>query len=214
MLTHKVDIERPAYLALLLAAALVSFGWAQWSLNQLGAAQAQAPVLIVHDRDALIAALQDAPFAGPAGEDGRPLGDPVWLIAHVGCEGCDAATAQALARLDRAGLTAQVLFAPDTYPAAPETAALIATVARTGEAAHFQTWRDGQPLPPVITDPAEAEGYGELARQSAERLAAVLAANGLDAALPVLIWRDEGSWRALPAGRPAAAAAIQRDLQS
>jgi hypothetical protein len=141
------------------------------------------------------------------------LGDPVWLIAHVGCEGCDAATAQALERLAQAGLDAQILFAPDAYPAPSETAALVAVVARTGEAGHFETWRQGRPLPPLVTDPAEAEGYGELARQSAERVAAVLEANGLDAPMPVLIWRDEGAWRALPAGRPAAAA-IQRDLQS
>lgn len=214
MHTQKVDIERPAYLALLLAAVVGAFGWAQWSLYQLGRAQAQAPVLIVHDREDLIAALQDAPFAGPAAEDGRPLGDPVWLIAHIGCEGCDNATAEALDRLAQAGLEVQVLFAPNAYPAPPEAAALVAVVARTGEAAHFEAWREGRPLPALVTDPAEAEGYGELARQSAERVAAVLEANGFDEAMPVLIWRNEGAWRALPAGRPAAASAVRRDLQS
>jgi len=214
MHTPKADIERPGWLALLLGLTLACLGWALWSLARLAEVHAEAPVLIVHEREDLAAALRAAPFAGPSADDGSPLGDPVWLIGHVGCAGCDAATAEVLQQLDQAGLEAQVLFVPDAYPAPPSAAELVAVVARTGEAEHFRAWREGRALPPMITDPTEAEGYSELARQAAERATAALAANGLHEPLPVLIWRVNGAWRALPAGRPDAAAAVRRDLRS
>lgn len=214
MHTPKVDIERPGWLALLLALTVAGLGWAQGSLAHLAKVQADAPVLIVHEREDLAAALRAAPFAGQSADDGSPLGDPVWLIGHVGCAGCDEATAGALDRLDQAGLEAHILFVPDAYPAPPSAAELVAVVARTGDAGHFRAWREGRALPPLVSDPAEAEGYSELARQAAQRVTAALAANGLHEPLPVVIWRVNGIWRALPAGRPAATAAVRRDLRS
>jgi hypothetical protein len=116
-----------------------------------------------------------------------------------------------IASADRARLDHRVLLAPRGYPASPKVARLVAAVARTGDLTHFHAWRAGNLLPPLVTDDAEAEGYGELARQSAGRVASVLEANGMNPTLPLVIWRRGQDWRALSAVEDDIGARIRRD---
>jgi hypothetical protein len=192
MLTGKVDIERPRLLALLCVCLVGALVMTQVSLWRLRADLADSPVTLVRDREDLVEALQQAPFTA-MGDAGAEL----FVIGLVGCEGCDHATANVIASLDRADLSFQVLLAPRSYPAPQAAAQVVATVARSGDLGHYHAWRAGQSLPALVTDPAEAEGYGELARQSAGRVAAVLEANGLDPTPPLVVWRRGEDFRAL-----------------
>jgi hypothetical protein len=206
MLTGKVDIERPRLLAVICLALTATLGAAQLGTWGLRDRLLSSPQTIVEASDELIAALAQAPFAAdPAAADG------LWLVGLVGCEGCDAATAEAIAALDRADLTPQVLLAPRSYPAPPEAARLVATVARSGDVRHFHAWLAGDSMPDIVTDPAEAEGYGELARQSAGRLVAILEANGLEATPPLVIWRRGADWRAASAADADIGRRVRRD---
>jgi len=208
MLTGRVDVERPRLLALLCACLVAVLGVAQVGVWRTAEGLANSPRTLVHAREGLAAVLQQSPFT--------PLGaaeEEIWVVGLVGCEDCDAATAAAIASLDRARLAPRVLLAPRSFPAPPEAARLVATVARSGDLGHFHAWRAGEPLPAVVTDPAEAEGYGEFARQSAGRLAAVLEANGMDATPPFVIWRRGQDWRALSAAGQDIGRRVRRDRE-
>ncbi len=208
MLTGKVDIERPRLLAAICASLVALLAIAQAGVWRLRADLNASPRTLVHARNDLLVALREAPTTtlGQA-----TAADEIWIVGLVGCEGCDAATAAVIAGMDGADLASHVLLAPRSYPAPPEAALLVATVARSGDLGHFHAWRAGQPLPALVVDLAEAEGYGELARQSAGRLAAVLEANGMDATPPLVIWRRGSDWRAVSAARSETARHIRRD---
>lgn len=209
----KDKVERPRVLGGILLALVVAFGWAQWSLISLQRSPGKAPTLIIRNQEALAQALTQAPFTGLGLEDQAVTDGMVWVVGLVGCEGCDAATETALRSLERADLPAQVLLAPRSYPAPEGAAEIVAAVARSGDPALFHAWHAGSALPALISDPAEAEGYGELARQSAGRIAEVLAQNGMEGDPPFVIWRSDGTWRAMTGATGSAGRDIQRDLR-
>jgi hypothetical protein len=209
----KDKVERPRVLGGVLLALVVAFGWAQWSLITLHGRPGEAPTLIIRDQDALAQALMQAPFTGAGLEDQAVTDGMVWVVGLVGCEGCNATTEDALLSLEQTELPMQVLLAPRSYPAPEGTAEIVAAVARSGDPALFHAWHAGTAPPALITDPAEAEGYGELARQSAGRIAEVLANNGMEGDPPFVIWRRDGTWRAMTGASRGAGSDIQHDLR-
>jgi hypothetical protein len=203
-----LEIKRPAVLSLvgLLLAGAVAAGGA--GLARLHADVAAGPETLVSAQLPLEQALADAPFA-VVGDGPLILERTVWIVARVDEHATAPAFSQALEALDAADLDVRLLLVagPDD-----SEAAVAATLAQTQDRAVFDAWRRGEPWPTSIDDPAEFEGYLELARQSADRLEDVLTANEIEPDLPLVIWRRGADWRAVVGHDPHVARRVRRDL--
>ena len=219
MLIRKREIQRPAVLALLAVAVLAAFGWAGASLVRLHTDLATGPSVLVRDRDELVLALAQAPFTAP--EQGRwltgggaqkslsgPTGEPVYLVAMVGCTGCDRTALEVVDALSGQGRQVQVMLVP-TSEADDIAAAAPAILARTGDLALALAGGDRADISGLIDPDGEREGHSEWARQSHQRIARVLEKNRLPADSPIVIWRDGPDLLAMPGFNASAHRAVQ-----
>lgn len=206
-----LDIKRPLALGAVFACLIACAGLAGHALQRLAAEAAVRPAVLVSGAPQLEEALAQSPFATPAW-GASPSARTIWLVGGLS----DAAQTHALLE----ALTAQGcevrLMLVDDDSAGPDAGArrAAAALARSGDLSVFEDWLAGAAPTDVIDGAAEEDGYLALAQQSAARLAAVLAANEAGAELPLLLWRQDGEWRAITGATSRSARRIRFDLDA
>jgi hypothetical protein len=219
----KASILRPRFLSAVVACCVGSLALALAGLADVRTAIAEAPQIIAVEAAALETALEESPVLATA-----EAGPVAWLVTAPDCEDCRHLEEAAFNRLSAAGIAVKVVMAP-----ANESPNATSVEARAFVAA-LAARQDYQSLAPCLVsrrDEADSlvrrvacrtsavelsapaiEGYLEWGRASHERIAAVLAANGLEPRAPALIWRRGGEWRAAVGRDQRSVAAAVRDL--
>lgn len=207
-------IAQPALYGGLVVLAAAVLGGAMFSLSAMDRRLAALPVLVVAEKGELEAALEDAPWFALEAAPAEPA-PVVYLLSDLRCPEC-----RALERRLQAYPAEVRLIVAAPREASEVELAVAAELARRRDAEAFQEWLRSpeRPLTLPVGAPdadlgaAAQAGYAELARASADRLGAVLAANGESLSAPALFWARGREWRA--AVRPTALdlSALRRDL--
>jgi hypothetical protein len=199
----------------MLSLACVSAAAALGAVWRAGVVLGEGPVLIVVQKQELGAALEAAPWFDPfPGQAGSGEGE-VWLLSRPECPRCRAVES----RLQARGVDVRLVLAAPRG-AAPAEEAVAAELARRRDGFVFQEWlRDPAAPPPQPAGVSPADegaqaqaGYAEYARAAVERVGRIAAANGVEPAAPMLIWRRGVEWRLAPQASAADLAFLQRDL--
>lgn len=169
----------------------------------------------------IVRALEGSGWVSPGDHKGRPF----YMVAHGGCEPCEAFRAQHFAALEAAGFDTRVVMVarPDVNGLARSTPAERATIAqlwlgrdwgllKAWDAAPAGTWTAAG-LPPADGDPART-AVVEAGRQLINDLQPLLRANGVAFEYPILVWWDEkGRMRGRGADRRESWEEVLEDLE-
>jgi hypothetical protein len=163
----------------------------------------KAPATISVRSDDLTKLLADAGWVS----DGKGR-FPVYMVGFRTCPGCNAQKKEAGAAMQEAGAELRIIVyarkdKDGKQRSKPEERALVAELWKNRSYDLYKAWYAVEPdeyyeagiLPPAADGDAERTALVDKARTMTEQLKDILAANGIEMFVPLLLWQENGTWK-------------------